>query len=244
MFWVHGGMRIELPGLAGETMTPLNGKTDTEKLSRVIVFTRYPEPGKTKTRMIPALGSEGAAKLHVALTRHTLHVAEDYCGQQSCELEVRFAGGDAARMSDLFGSDQRYRPQTGDDLGERLINAISVALTEQASRVVVIGSDCPDIDATILGEAMRALSDCDVALGPAIDGGYYLIGLRENQPQLFQDIDWGSDQVLKQTLDKAGQSHLRVHCLRPLSDVDYPEDLTVCQRYPEAFAELLTDQLL
>lgn len=215
----------------------------TRNKPRVIVFTRYPEPGRTKTRMIPALGPGGAAELHVALTRHTLKMARDYCSQTSCELEVRFARGDANKMGVIFGTDQQYRSQTGHDLGGRLTNAISVAFTERASRVVVIGSDCPEIDASIFDEAMQSLPGCDVVLGPAIDGGYYLIGLRHNQPQLFQGIDWGSDQVLKQTLDKAKRSHLRVHCLPPLSDVDHPGDLTVCERFPEAFAKVLAAKI-
>ncbi|TWT66350.1 TIGR04282 family arsenosugar biosynthesis glycosyltransferase [Allorhodopirellula solitaria] len=199
--------------------------------SRLIVFTRYPEAGKTKTRMIPALGPEGAAELQVALTRHALRVAADYCAQNAGEWEVRFAGGDAVKMGQCFGADHDYRPQAGGDLGRRLAQAVAAAFDEHARRVVVIGADCPALHAGLLGQAMRALRDSDVVLGPAVDGGYYLIGMRQDQPQLFRGIDWGSDRVREQTLCKAKQSQLRVHCLRPLSDVDRPEDLSLCERY-------------
>lgn len=192
--------------------------------------------------MIPALGPEGAASLHVALTRHTLKTAVKHCEQNSCELEVRFTGGNATVMGQAFGSDLKYRPQHGSDLGARLTDAFAKAFHEGADRVVVIGSDCPGMDATVLDDALRSISNYDVVLGPAIDGGYYLIGLNAGQPQLFADIHWGSDRVLQQTLDRAKLSHLRVHRLKPLSDVDRPEDLTVCRQYPESFSEFLVEQ--
>tara|TARA_A100001391_G_scaffold195642_1_gene173197 strand:- start:796 stop:1458 length:663 start_codon:yes stop_codon:yes gene_type:complete len=213
-------------------------KTFAENVPRVIVFTRHPDPGKTKTRMIPALGPVGAANLQAALTRHTLAMAQEYCDQHPCELEVRFTGGDAIKMGDAFGSGRTYRPQSGEDLGARMAHAVADAFAEHATVAVLIGSDCPDITPTILDEAVRALSVHDVVVGPAIDGGYYLIAVRQNQPLLFEDIQWGSDCVLRQTLAQAKQAQLRVHCLQTLSDVDHPQDLVVCRRHPDAFPEL------
>lgn len=209
------------------------------KPHRVIVFSRYPEPGVTKTRMIPALGAERAARLQQSLTKLTLDVASDYRSSHPCDLEVRFAGGDSKRMRRAFGTDKRYLSQQGESLGERLVDAFAVAFNEGATRVLVIGSDCPEIDPTILDEAMEALSHADVVLGPAIDGGYYLIGLNANQPHLFQGIEWGSENVLRQTVEKAKQSRCKVHRLQTLSDVDYPEDLVVCRRFPETFDNVL-----
>lgn len=237
---MHRRLWIELPGCAGKIVNSSDVRCDVQPTSRVIVFTRFPEAGKTKTRMIPELGAEGATALHVALTRHTLRTVQAFCKQSTCELEVRFAGGSVAAMCEVFGSDINYRVQCAGDLGARLTDAFAEALYEGASRIVVIGSDCPDIQATDIDEAICSMPDFDVVLGPALDGGYYLIGLCADQRQLFADIDWGSDQVLKQTLDRAHRSGMRVHCLRPLSDVDHPEDLTVCQRYPESFSGLLS----
>ncbi len=209
------------------------------KTDRVIVFSRFPEPGITKTRMIPALGAEGAARLQKVLTERTLYAAREYCSDRSTDLEVRFAGGDAQRMANLFGADRRYLPQQGSDLGERLIDAFASAFSAGAERVVVIGSDCPGLESSVLDAAMKALSQEDVVLGPAIDGGYYLIGLKENRPELFQGIDWGNEGVLRQTVDKAKRSRCSIYRLRPLSDVDFPEDLVACRRYPNAFANVL-----
>ncbi|MCM2373966.1 TIGR04283 family arsenosugar biosynthesis glycosyltransferase [Aporhodopirellula aestuarii] len=207
--------------------------------NRVIVFSRYPEPGVTKTRMIPALGAERAAQLQQALTKRTLAVVNDFGADHSCDLEVRFAGGEASRMSRMFGAGLTYRSQSGGDLGQRLTDAFATAFHEGATRVVVMGSDCPEIDSAILDEAFNALSHVDVVLGPAIDGGYYLIGLSANQPHLFEKIEWGSENVLRQTARKAKQSRCKVHYLQTLSDVDYPEDLVVCRRFPETFDNVL-----
>jgi rSAM/selenodomain-associated transferase 2/rSAM/selenodomain-associated transferase 1 len=206
---------------------------------RVIVFTRYPEPGVTKTRMIPALGAERAAQLQLALTKRTLLAVHDLCLEYAADVEVRFAGGSAEQMADVFGSDRRYQPQEGSDLGERLVDAFSNAFAEGAERVVVIGSDCPGLDGAVLKTAMEALSLSDVVLGPALDGGYYLIGLTQNQPQLFRSIDWGSESVMHQTIGVAKQSRCSVQLLQPLSDVDYPEDLMACRRYPVSFVGVL-----
>ncbi len=214
-------------------MKPLN--------NRVIVFSRYPEPGVTKTRMIPALGPERAAQLQQALTKRTLAVVNSFGADHPCDLEVRFAGGESSRMSCMFGAGLSYRSQNGGDLGQRLTDAFATAFNEGATRVVVMGSDCPEIDSAILDEATNALSHADVVLGPAIDGGYYLIGLKENQPDLFQGIDWGSESVFRQTARKAKQSRCIVHRLQTLSDVDYPEDLVACRRFPETFDNVLPE---
>ena len=121
------------------------------------------------------------------------------------------------------------------------MHAVSVAFMEGAKRVLVIGTDCPEIEPSILAEAFEALSRTDVVLGPALDGGYYLIGLRANRPDLFRGIDWGTENVLRQTLEIARQSRYSVRQLKPLSDVDYPEDLLACRRVPGAFSDVLPE---
>ncbi|MDB5338718.1 MAG: hypothetical protein JWN70_4337 [Planctomycetaceae bacterium] len=206
---------------------------------RVIVFARFPEAGQTKTRLIPALGPERSAQLQAALTRRTLHVTRQLCLDRACDVEVRFAGGDVSRMCSQFGADLQYTGQQGNGLGERLEDAVSAAFLAGTKRVVVIGTDCPELDATILGEAFKGLSHADVVLGPAMDGGYYLIGLNANRPELFRGIDWSTENVLRQTLQRVRQVGCSVRQLRPLSDVDHPEDLLACRRVPGAFSEVL-----
>ncbi len=206
---------------------------------RVIVFARFPEAGQTKTRLIPSLGPEGSAQLHAALTQRTLQVARQHCADRSCDLEVRFAGGDVLRMGSQFGAEHQYSSQQGSGLGERLEDAVSAAFQAGTKRVVVIGTDCPEIDSIILKEAFEALLHVDVVLGPDIDGGYYLIGLRANRPELFRGIDWGTENVLRQTLQRVRQARCSVRQLKSLSDVDYPEALLACRRVPGTFSEVL-----
>jgi uncharacterized protein len=127
-------------------------------------------------------------------------------------------------MAQAFGQDLSYVPQTGDSLGSRLIHALQNVHSSGASRVVVIGTDCDQLDESHLAQAFDALDDHDVVIGPASDGGYYLIGTRHFQPQLFENIAWGTDQVFAKTVEIAKQSRQRLVTLTPLSDVDFPED--------------------
>jgi uncharacterized protein len=197
---------------------------------RLIIFTRYPEPGKTKTRLIPAIGAEAAACLQQQMTEHTVAQAQSWAVQREGELEIRFAGGNTRLLRSWLGSDFRYRSQAAGDLGERMAAAFRQAFQEGMQRVVIIGIDCPDVDALLLQKAFETLEEQDLVLGPAIDGGYYLIGLRRFVPQLFQGVHWSTDQVLQQTVEIAAAQNLAVGYLPTLEDVDRAEDLAVWER--------------
>ncbi|MEO1147370.1 MAG: TIGR04283 family arsenosugar biosynthesis glycosyltransferase [Cyanobacteria bacterium J06638_22] len=194
-------------------------------VDHLIIFTRYPEPGRTKTRLIPALGPEGAADLQRQLTEHTLRQVRSLQQRRSLRITWCFAGGDDAAMQDWLGSDWDYQPQAAGDLGDRLIAAMSGAFAAGATTVAFIGIDCPGIDAALLDAAFRALETADMVLGPADDGGYYLIGLRRPLPDLFQGIDWGTAVVRQQTEAIAQSLTLSSHLLKPLNDIDRPDDL-------------------
>ena len=193
--------------------------------SRLIVFARYPEPGRAKTRLIPALGAEGAARLQHRMTLDTLAQVDRLPHRRPIEVEIRYAGGTEPALRGLYGPNRHYRPQTDDDLGRRLTAATAEAFAEGCERVAVIGTDCPGLTAEILALAFDALAAADVVLGPATDGGYYLIGLRRMIPKLFQDIPWSTDRTLAATLEAARRVGARVRLLVPLDDVDRPEDL-------------------
>ncbi|MBI5863095.1 MAG: TIGR04283 family arsenosugar biosynthesis glycosyltransferase [Planctomycetes bacterium] len=192
----------------------------------LIVFTRYPEPGTTKTRLIPALGAEGAAALQREMTAHTLLTAEQLRFARRASAEVRFAGGNVQRMTEMFGTDLQRLPQGDGELGVRMHRAIADAFARGAQRVVIIGTDCPSLDAAALDAALEALRTHDCVLGPARDGGYYLVGVRRPASELFDGIDWGTERVLRQTLEKAAAVELSVHQLPSRQDVDEPEDVT------------------
>ncbi len=193
----------------------------------LIIFSRYPEAGRSKTRLIPALGASGAARLHEEITRHTLRTATELVHDYPVQVEVHFAGGDEGLMRQVFGGDFYYRPQVAGDLGQKMQTAMEGALQERASGVIVIGTDCPDLTAPRLRQAFKALRTWELVLGPAYDGGYYLIGCRCVWPELFADIPWGTDQVLARTLAAARYVGLKPFLLETLPDVDRPEDLSI-----------------
>jgi len=202
-------------------------------MTHLIVFTRYPIPGTTKTRLIPALGPDGAAALQRQMTEHTLAQVQQWQQQPNSvtnSVDIRFSGGDRAQMVKWLG-DWQFTPQGEGNLGDRLQRALSAAFATGTTDVMVIGIDCPGLTADVLTQANRALEQQDVVLGPSTDGGYYLIGLNhraaDHIADLFGEIAWSTDQVLAQTLAIAQRHDLSTATLAPLSDVDYPNDLPV-----------------
>ncbi|MBC6475884.1 MAG: TIGR04282 family arsenosugar biosynthesis glycosyltransferase [Hormoscilla sp. GM102CHS1] len=201
----------------------------SKSLQRLIVFTRYPEPGKTKTRLIDALGKEGAANLHRQLAKHTLRQVKSLVGWVSARdptLEVYFTGATEALMREWLGDNLVYHQQRNGDLGARMAQAFDRAFNTGAVRVAIIGTDCPSIDAKLLLYAFEQLHSTDLVLGPAADGGYYLIGLGRMVPELFTGIDWGTSRVLAQTLAQAQRLNLSLCQLPVLADIDRPSDLS------------------
>lgn len=190
-----------------------------------IVFTRYPEPGKTKTRLIPALGEEGAANLHRQMAEHTLAIIREVQNFHLLSVEVHFVGGNSNLMQNWLGADIVYRNQVEGDLGWRMMSAFQTAFNSGMESVVIIGTDCPELTAKIIAQAFDQLNRYDLVLGPATDGGYYLIGLRRLVPELFKGINWGTSEVLRKTVAIAIYLNLAVAYLPPLSDVDRPEDI-------------------
>ncbi|MBD2237692.1 TIGR04282 family arsenosugar biosynthesis glycosyltransferase [Aulosira sp. FACHB-113] len=196
----------------------------------LIIFTRYPEPGKTKTRLIPALGELGAANLQKQMTEYTILQAQALQKMLAISFEVRFAGGNLQLMQDWLGSDIVYQPQGEGDLGDRMMRSLADAVASGKQQIIIIGIDCPGVNSQLLAMAFEQLNNFDLVLGPAMDGGYYLIGLRQSIPQLFANIDWGTSQVFSQTVDIAQQLNLSRTDLPILGDVDRPEDLPIWEQ--------------
>ncbi|MFB0508034.1 MAG: TIGR04283 family arsenosugar biosynthesis glycosyltransferase [Thermodesulfobacteriota bacterium] len=191
----------------------------------LIIFTRYPEPGKTKTRLIPSLGPDGAAGLQRSMTEHTLTLARQLQSYRPVSIEVHYEGGSKHLMEQWLGRDPPSRPQGSGDLGERMVRAFHEAFQRGMDRVFLVGTDIPGITARILLQAFESLSSTDMVLGPCRDGGYYLIGLRQTFPQLFVDIPWGTEKVLARTSQIADDLGLSTVLLETLEDLDRPEDL-------------------
>jgi len=218
-----------LLGLAGKTFTSNYRKTSKIR-DKLIIFTRYPEPGKTKTRLIPVLGEKGAALLHRKLTLRTVSIARHILKNHPITIEVCFEGSDIKTMQNWLGSDLHYTMQRPGDIGERMKNAFAAAFEEGAERVAIIGTDCPEISAKDVDTSFLLLNSKDIVLGPSFDGGFYLIGLTGKSfhtafPALFEGVQWSTSDVvpkLKKSIDKFGLSY---DVVSTIHDIDHPKDL-------------------
>lgn len=191
---------------------------------RIILFGRYPAPGRVKTRLIPALGPAGAAALQKRFTEKTLETARVLGSHPDTGIEVCMEGGTEVQVHRWLGQDVRYSPQVSGDLGDRMRAAFSRAFQEGCRRVLLLGTDIPGLTPHILAQALQALIGHDLVLGPSRDGGYWLMGL--GRPcELFCGIEWGTERVLDQTRAAAKNQELKVFTLEPLTDVDTVEDL-------------------
>ena len=206
----------------------------------LIQFSRYPIPGETKTRLIPALGAEGAARLQ---RRMTEYVFDRVSASQDWRTVICGTGASQVDFANWLGPCE-YRPQASGDLGHRMESAFENAFADGASSVVIIGSDCPDLNVQAITAAYKSLEDHDLVFGPAEDGGYYLIGCRadaiERAAGLFRDMPWGGPDVLQTTVARASEQRLMVGMLDTARDIDTEEDIPVwediCRRDPVAGA--------
>lgn len=190
----------------------------------ISVFSRAPVPGDTKSRLIPALGKQGAAEIHKQMLHQVMKVAsaiEQATVTLACTPSPDHPFFEA--LKNEFGIS--LVTQHGADLGERMSFELNRCLKAHTAAIIV-GSDCPFIQCEDYLEAYDALSSgAQVTLGPSLDGGYYLIGLSTPLPVLFEDIRWGTDQVFGATLARIENNGLRWMRLPERADIDSPEDL-------------------
>ncbi|NJL49560.1 MAG: glycosyltransferase [Leptolyngbyaceae cyanobacterium SM2_5_2] len=196
----------------------------------LMIFARYPTPGQAKTRLIPALGAEGAVQLYRQLAEHTVGQARILQRQPEVAVMLWYTGAEEAAMRSWLGDGLCYSPQSEGDLGDRLATAFWAAFEGGCRSAIAIGTDCPELDVATLAQAFVLLQQHPLVLGPASDGGYYLIGLRQFVPGLFQGIVWSTASVLSQTVAQAAQAGLTPAYLPTLTDIDTPEDLDVWEQ--------------
>lgn len=191
---------------------------------RLLIFTKAPVAGEVKTRLSPPLSPHQCAQLHSILIKHTLTIAQNsgiadiklYCSPNCNHPEL-------IELAKQYGVD--LQSQQGADLGKRMYHAIRQNL-EEKNTIVLIGTDCPVMQAAYIQKAFKLLEDGeDIVLGPAEDGGYVLIAARKIRQTLFQNINWGSKHVLQQTQIRLKTSTLKWRLLETLWDIDYPDDL-------------------
>jgi len=189
----------------------------------IIQFAREPVPGQVKTRMLPHLSPDEACKLHSDLV---LWSCRRLLSSSLAPVQLHVAGDKRHRVFEQCQAMgvSKILEQRGADLGQRMYRAISAALTVH-EKVVLVGSDCPGIDADYVGSALRALDRVPLVLGPAEDGGYVLIGATQIDWLLFEGVNWGSAAVLSQTLERLARLDWEFEELDCSRDIDRPEDL-------------------
>jgi rSAM/selenodomain-associated transferase 1 len=184
----------------------------------LLIFTRNPELGKVKTRLAKTIGDEAALDIYKFLLEHTKQVTQNL----SCDKAVYYSV--KVRENDIWdATTYQKHQQEGSDLGVRMLNAFQQAFSRGYEKVVIIGSDLPDVTSEHINNAFEKLSSNDVVMGPAEDGGYYLLGIKKLHANIFQHKDWGTSTVRKDTLNDLQNES--VHLLETLNDVDVFDDI-------------------
>lgn len=181
-------------------------------------------------------GDEGSIRIHQQLVSHILKELDGCITRDKTELCIYHDGGSRTEMEEWLGKHYLFMPQRGEDLGQRMAQALSGALA-QGKNVILLGSDCPAVSTSLLQEALDSLQQHDMVIGPAHDGGYYLIGLAQNVDigrcrSLFHRIPWSTPQVLSRTMERAEEQKLQVHTLPTLHDIDTADDLKYFHYHP------------
>ncbi len=192
-------------------------------MDTLLVFLKAPRPGAVKTRLSAALGDVAAAGLYRALAEETVRRTNPRAG--AYQRLFCFAPADAQLEMEAWFPAATWIAQEGSDLGERMRAAFDAAFVRGAHRVAIVGTDAPAVGREIVAEALASLDDHDLALGPASDGGYYLMALSRPRPALFTGIAWSTASVFASTTERAGALGLSVRVLETLPDIDTLEDL-------------------
>lgn len=195
---------------------------------RILLFTRYPQPGTTKTRLAKILGAKAAAQMQREMTEKLLARLKPYAEASAIGLDIYFSGGSVVEMAHWLGP-HSFIEQQGIDLGEKMLCAFGQAFTDGALEAVIIGSDIPALDDKILRQAFSLLQENRLALGPSTDGGYYLIGYRrqwgmQTLQRLLVEMPWSTDGVAAETLKRVREAGLDYGLLPLLDDIDTVED--------------------
>ena len=195
----------------------------------IIVFVRSPELGKVKTRLARSIGDQSALNVYKILLKHTAAVLRDLSFDKVVYFSEKIDNNDFWENS-LF----EKKLQKGADLGERMHHAFDTAFNKGYKKVLIIGSDLFDLTSSLITSAFEALETYDISIGPSLDGGYYLLGMKKLQPEVFKNKKWGTDSVLENTLQDLKKQKIKL--LKALNDIDTLEDL---KQQPELLYNIL-----
>jgi len=191
--------------------------------SKLVIFLRYPRAGSVKTRLAAGLGDHCAAVFYRDCVARLMHEIRRL--PKAVARLVWYTGGTEEEMKDWLGDGPCYHAQPDGCLGERLSCAVEESFRQGATKVIALASDVPDLSTELILAALRSLDRTDVVVGPTLDGGYYLIGMKRPYAGLFRNISWSTDRVYRQTLDAARMLGLRSKSLDRLGDIDTLDDL-------------------
>lgn len=195
----------------------------------LIIFAKNLEKGKVKTRLAQVIGNQKALDIYKDCCVYTMTNTFDIPARRMLFYS------DFIQNGDLWGSDDFKKfVQHGEDLGQRMRNAFRDAF-HKSEKAIIIGTDCMELTRNLIMEAFEALDDHDYVVGPANDGGYYLLGMNQFSVDVFKDIDWSTDKVLKQTLAKIEAEEKSVYQLPELIDIDTVEDLEKSLAYGDLY---------
>jgi uncharacterized protein len=185
----------------------------------LIIFYKNPVQGKVKTRLAATIGADKAFEVYKAMVERIHSIS------QKIEVDKIVYHSDQIIKDDIWNSLFKKEIQRGDDLGEKMMNAFKDVFGLGYSKAVLIGTDVPSLTEHILNDAFNKLDNNDIVIGPAYDGGYYLIGMKSIQTFLFQNIEWSTTKVLAQTISKIESHNLSYSLLPRLHDIDEEKDL-------------------
>ena len=207
----------------------------------LIIFAKSPIPGKVKTRLTPCITPTEAAELYKAFIIDIIGNTH----KLKCErVTIAYTpSNEEATFYSICGQSVDYLPQKGHDLGERMKNAFKHSFDNGSKRTVIIGTDSPTLPSSYIQKAFDALKEVSVTIGPTLDGGYYLIGLSEQNDAIFDGIDWSTSKVFGQTLTRIQVVNKQLYVLPPWYDVDTPDNLEFLRSHIQAMKLSVTSDL-
>jgi hypothetical protein len=189
------------------------------KKAALIILQKNEELGKVKTRLAVTVGEEKALEIYRILISYTYQVIQDL----PLTTYIFFSNFIPNSVADI-PSNFVLRLQEGENLGERMSNAFQLLFKSGYQRILILGTDCAQLESRHITDAIQKLDEKDVVIGPAEDGGYYLLGMKKSTTSLFEGIEWSTSQVFSQTIEKLTRAELSYGIIETLSDVDVEED--------------------
>jgi len=200
----------------------VSGNDCVSEETHLVIMTKFPEPGKVKTRLGATIGNEASCKLHRAMVQHLLE--KTLPNLNSVQVRFHVAGGTDSDITNWLATDSWQRQAEG-DLGLKMKHAIRTSLSEGANKVLIIGTDCPAITPEHINAAVNALDVVDVSFTPALDGGYVMAGMKDIHSAMFDNIEWSTESVLTLSTERLNTMGKTVKHLEALRDIDTEADL-------------------